>query len=123
MADSRGLGRRLFVPVPFAVGEVPDRHNFGRELQLQRAAFELGVSSEPTRSVSERMNARRQLVLAAVGAAGVTILFFFILLSPKLHSIREVSDDLDAARQEEQSLQAQLMHLQQVKRNATQTME
>jgi Tfp pilus assembly protein PilO len=68
------------------------------------------------------MNTRRQLVLAAVGAAGVTVLFFFILLSPKLHSIGEVSDDLDAARQEEQSLQAQLVHLQQVKRNATQTM-
>jgi Tfp pilus assembly protein PilO len=68
------------------------------------------------------MNSRRQLVLAAAGAAGITVLFFFILLSPKLHSIGEVSDELDSARQQEQSLRAQLVHLQQVKRNATQTM-
>jgi type IV pilus assembly protein PilO len=68
------------------------------------------------------MNARRQVVIAAAAAIGVTALFFFILLKPKMDQISKTKDDVQAARGQVATLQTEIAHLQDVKRNAPQTM-
>jgi len=68
------------------------------------------------------MNSRRQIAIAAAVAVGVTALFFFILLKPKLSDISKTKDDVQAARAQAASLDTQIAHLQDVKKNAPQTM-
>jgi Tfp pilus assembly protein PilO len=68
------------------------------------------------------MNTRRQIVIAAAVAVGVTALFFFLLLSPKLKDISKTRDDVQAARVQQQTLQAQYDHLKEVRKNAPETM-
>ena len=67
------------------------------------------------------MNIRRQIVIAAAIAVGVTVLFFFFLLKPKLSDISKARDDVQTARSEEQTLRVELQHLQDVRKNAPQT--
>ena len=68
------------------------------------------------------MNTRRQLVIAAVAAVVVTALFFLLLLKPKLNDISTTRSDVATARAEQDTLNAQLGHLQDVKKNAPATM-
>jgi Tfp pilus assembly protein PilO len=68
------------------------------------------------------MNRRRQIAIAAAIAVGVTALFFFILLKPKLSEISKAKADVQAARDQQQTLQTELAHLQDVRKNAPQTM-
>jgi Tfp pilus assembly protein PilO len=67
------------------------------------------------------VNARRQLIVATAAAVIVLLLFFLILLKPKLGEISKTKDDVDAARTQEQTLQLNLQHLQQVRKNAPDT--
>ena len=67
------------------------------------------------------MNARRQIAIAAAVAVGVTVVFFFLLLSPKLKDISKTRDDVQTARAEEETLRTQLIHLNDVRKNAPQT--
>jgi Tfp pilus assembly protein PilO len=67
------------------------------------------------------MTSRRQIAIAAAMAVGVTAVFFFLLLSPKLKDISKTRDDVQTARAEQETLQAQYDHLKDVKRNAPQT--
>ena len=68
------------------------------------------------------MNPRRQATIAAVAAILITAVFFFILLKPKLNEISKTRSDVAAARAEQQTLNTQLAHLQDVRKNAPQTM-
>ena len=68
------------------------------------------------------MNTRRQIAIAAAAAVGVTVLFFFLLLKPKLNDISKTRSDVQAASAEVDTLNTQIAHLNQVKRNAPQTM-
>lgn len=68
------------------------------------------------------MNTRRQLIVAGVVAVVVTALFFLFLLSPKLKDISKTRDDVQTARAEQDTLNAQLAHLKDVKKNAPETM-
>jgi Tfp pilus assembly protein PilO len=67
------------------------------------------------------MNTRRQLVIAAVVAVLVTIVFFLLLLKPKLNDISKTRSDVQTARAQQDTLNQQLAHLQDVKRNAPAT--
>jgi len=67
------------------------------------------------------MNGRRQIAIAAAVAVGVTALFFFILLKPKMSEISKTRDDVQAARAQAAGLDTQIAHLQDVKKNATET--
>jgi Tfp pilus assembly protein PilO len=64
------------------------------------------------------MNTRRQLIIATAVALIVTLLFFLILLKPKLGEVSDTKDDVDTARNQEQILQVELQHLQAVRKNA-----
>lgn len=68
------------------------------------------------------MNTRRQLIVAGVVAVVVTALFFLFLLKPKLNDIAKTRSDVATARAEQDTLNAQLAHLQDVKKNAPATM-
>ncbi|MGZ4210465.1 MAG: type 4a pilus biogenesis protein PilO [Actinomycetota bacterium] len=68
------------------------------------------------------MNSRRQIMIAAAVAVGVTVIFFFFLLKPKLSEISKARSDIVTAQSEQQTLQVQLQHLQEVRKNAPQTM-
>ncbi|MGZ4141651.1 MAG: type 4a pilus biogenesis protein PilO [Actinomycetota bacterium] len=68
------------------------------------------------------MNSRRQIMIAAAAAVGVTVIFFFFLLKPKLSDISKARSDIVTAQSEQQTLQVQLQHLQEVRKNAPQTM-
>jgi Tfp pilus assembly protein PilO len=68
------------------------------------------------------MNTRRQLVIAAVAAVVVTVVFFLLLLKPKLSEISKRRDDVQTARAEEDTLNTQLAHLRDVRKNAPATM-
>lgn len=68
------------------------------------------------------MNTRRQLAIAGAVAVAVTGLFFFFLLKPKLNDISKARNDVQTARAEEDTLNTQLAHLKDVKKNAPQTM-
>ncbi|MGZ4145265.1 MAG: type 4a pilus biogenesis protein PilO [Actinomycetota bacterium] len=67
------------------------------------------------------MNSRRQIMIAAAVAVGVTVIFFFFLLKPKLSDISKARSDIVTAQSEQQTLQVQLQHLQEVRKNAPQT--
>jgi Tfp pilus assembly protein PilO len=68
------------------------------------------------------MNTRRQIAIAAAVAVGLTALFFFFLLSPKLKDISKTRDDVQTAQAEQATLQTELDHLKDVKKNAPETM-
>jgi Tfp pilus assembly protein PilO len=68
------------------------------------------------------VNTRRQLIIAGVVAVVVTALFFLFLLSPKLKDISKTRDDVQTARAEQNTLNTQLVHLKDVKKNAPETM-
>ena len=68
------------------------------------------------------MNTRRQVIVAAVAAVVVTALFFFVLLKPKLNEISKIRSDVQTARAEEDTLNTQLAHIRDVKKNAPETM-
>ncbi|HLW18135.1 MAG TPA: type 4a pilus biogenesis protein PilO [Actinomycetota bacterium] len=68
------------------------------------------------------MNTRRQLIVAGVIAVVVTALFFLFLLKPKLNDISKTRSDVATARAEQDTLNTQLAHLQDVKKNAPATM-
>ncbi len=68
------------------------------------------------------MNTRRQLIIAGVVAVVVTAVFFVFLLKPKLNDISKTRSDVATARAEQDTLNAQLGHLKDVKKNAPQTM-
>jgi len=67
------------------------------------------------------VNTRRQLLIAGVTAVVVTALFFLFLLKPKLNEISNTRSDVATARAEQDTLNTQLAHLQDVKRNAPAT--
>jgi len=67
------------------------------------------------------MNTRRQLIIATAVALIVTLLFFLILLKPKLNEISKARNDVDTARSQEQILRVELQHLQDVRKNAPDT--
>ncbi len=67
------------------------------------------------------MTTRRQIAIAAVAAVLITVVFFLLLLKPKLSDISKTRDDVQTARAEEQTLNAQLSHLSDVRKNAPQT--
>jgi Tfp pilus assembly protein PilO len=66
------------------------------------------------------VNSRRQITVGAAIAVAVTVLFFFVLLKPKLSDISKTRDDIEAAQAEQQSLQTRLKHLQDVQKRAPQ---
>jgi Tfp pilus assembly protein PilO len=68
------------------------------------------------------VNTRRQVILATAAAVIVTLLFFLILLKPKLSEVSKTKNDVELARQQEQTLQVELQHLQAVRKNAPETM-
>jgi len=68
------------------------------------------------------VNTRQQLIAAGVAAVVVTALFFLFLLSPKLKDISKTRTDVQTARAEQETLNTQLAHLKDVKKNAPETM-
>jgi len=68
------------------------------------------------------VNTRRQLVVAGVVAVVVTAVFFLFLLKPKLNDISKTRSDVATARAEQDTLNTQLAHLKDVKKNAPQTL-
>jgi Tfp pilus assembly protein PilO len=68
------------------------------------------------------VNTRRQLIVAGAVAVVVTALFFLFLLKPKLNDISKTRSDVQTARAEEDTLNTQLAHLKDVKKNAPETM-
>jgi len=68
------------------------------------------------------VNTRRQIIIAAVAAVVVTALFFLVLLKPKLSEISTTRSDVQTARAEEDTLNTQLAHLRDIKKNAPETM-
>jgi Tfp pilus assembly protein PilO len=67
------------------------------------------------------MNTQRQVLIAGVVAVVVTVLFFLFLLKPKLNDISKTRSDVATARAEQDTLNTQLAHLQDVKKNAPET--
>jgi Tfp pilus assembly protein PilO len=63
---------------------------------------------------------QRQIVIGAAVAVLVAVLFFFVLLKPKLNDISKTRDDVQSAQDEQSSLQTQLAHLKDVQRRAPQ---
>lgn len=61
---------------------------------------------------------RNRLIVAGAGAVAVTVLFWFVLLSPKLGSIDEVRTQLQSARQDEQTLRNRIDQLKAARKNA-----
>src|SRR5258706_3716687 len=68
------------------------------------------------------MNTRRQIAIAAAAAVGLTVLFFLFLLSPKMKDISKTKDDIETAKAQQATLQTELAHLKDVKKNAPGTM-
>ena len=61
-------------------------------------------------------------MIAGVVAVVVTAIFFLFLLKPKLNDISKTRTDVATARAEQDTLNTQLTHLQDVKKNAPATM-
>lgn len=61
------------------------------------------------------MTPRRQMLIAVLAGVFVTILFFFFALRPKMAQIQEVRDQIDAARQEQVSLNGELERLREAR--------
>src|SRR6266568_6444174 len=68
------------------------------------------------------MNSRRQITIGAIVAVVVTILFFLVLLKPTLGDISKTKDDVTQAKSQQDTLQVELRHLQDVRKNAPVTM-
>jgi Tfp pilus assembly protein PilO len=64
------------------------------------------------------MNSRRQITIGAIVAVILTILFFFALLKPTLSDISKTQDDVTQAKGQQETLQLQVQHLQDVRKNA-----
>lgn len=67
------------------------------------------------------MSGRRQVLIAAGVGVLITVVFFFLLLLPKLNQISETQDDIDQARRAETELTADLNRLREVQRDAPET--
>lgn len=55
---------------------------------------------------------RKQMAIAVAGAVALTAVFFLLLLRPKLSDIAETRDQVEAAKQEEQTLRNRIAQLQ-----------
>ena len=64
------------------------------------------------------MDARRQVGVAALIAVLITVVFFFLLLRPKLNTIAETREQVETAQDEELQLQADVARLRNIQRNA-----
>lgn len=64
------------------------------------------------------MGSRRAPIIAAVGVVIVAILFFLILVLPKMHSVSEAQDQLDQAHQQQTTLEVRKAALEQAKLDA-----
>lgn len=64
---------------------------------------------------------RRAPIFVAVGAAVLVVISVFVLIMPKSAKIRETTDALATAEQQEQSLRVQLQALQEAQASAPQT--
>jgi Tfp pilus assembly protein PilO len=67
------------------------------------------------------MTPRRQMLIAAVAAIAVTVLFFSFALRPKLSQIQEVRDEIETSQGQERSLQAELDRLKEASQDRTET--
>jgi type IV pilus assembly protein PilO len=68
------------------------------------------------------MNERRNLLLAGGAAFLVTVLFFVLLIRPKLAQIAEVRSEIVAAETEEARLRGEIARLEAIKKDAPATM-
>jgi Tfp pilus assembly protein PilO len=64
------------------------------------------------------VGSRRAPIIAAVGVVIVAILFFLILVLPKMHSVSEAQDQLDQAHQQQTTLEVRKAALEQAKLDA-----
>jgi Tfp pilus assembly protein PilO len=64
------------------------------------------------------VNERRGPIVAAAVSAAIALIALVFLLLPRISAVGKRSDDLDAAKTQQQSLQAQLGQLQEAKRDA-----
>ncbi len=64
------------------------------------------------------MGSRRAPIIAAVGVVIVAILFFLILVLPKMHSVSDAQDQLDQAHQQQTTLEVRKAALEQAKLDA-----
>ena len=68
-------------------------------------------------------NSQRQIAIAIAAGLILTVLFFLVLLKPKLNSISATRADIQAAEQEHDTLEGQLAHLHEIQKNAPQTVD
>lgn len=64
------------------------------------------------------MGSRRAPIIAAVGVVIVAILFFLILVLPKMHSVSDAQDQLNQAHQQQTTLEVRKAALEQAKLDA-----
>ena len=64
------------------------------------------------------MGSRRGPIIAAVGVVVVAILLFLIVVLPKMHSVSDAQSQLDAARQQQTTLEVRKAALEQAKLEA-----
>lgn len=64
---------------------------------------------------------RRQVVIPAVAAIAVIVLFFMLLLRPKMSQIDETRAAVESAQDGETSLRNELVRLEEARRNASRT--
>jgi len=67
------------------------------------------------------MNTRRQIIISAAAAVGVTVLFFVFLLKPKLADIESAHRDTQSAIDRESTLRTELSRLQALSKQEPQT--
>ena len=67
------------------------------------------------------MTPRRQMIIAAVAAVIVTVLFFVFALRPKLAQISETRDEIETAQNLERQLQDQLEQLREAREDRPRT--
>lgn len=67
------------------------------------------------------MNEKRSLALAAGAALGITVLFFFLLVRPKLAEIADTQTQLATAQAEESRLRAEIKRLEAIRLDAPAT--
>lgn len=64
------------------------------------------------------MNQRRQLVIASVAASFVALLFFVMILKPKMNQLSETRTEIETLQQEQQTLRNSLSRLKDIQRDA-----
>jgi Tfp pilus assembly protein PilO len=69
------------------------------------------------------VTSRRQIAIAVAAAIGITILFFLLLIKPKLNDISTTRADVQAAEQQHDTLELQLAHLREIQKNAPATID